>query len=73
MQKVSPFFASSPVKHHTVVDKIVAERALDAHKMVAVVANTHELEVMEIGVDGNHVKAIVGFCSLDVAVELDDI
>ena len=56
---------ASEAGNYLVVFEIEAKRMLGTQEMVAIVADADKLEVMEIGVDGNDVEAIVGACALD--------
>ena len=56
---------ASEAGNYLVVFEIEAKRMLGTHEMVAIVADANNFEVVEVGVNGNNVEAIVGACALD--------
>ena len=56
---------ASEAGNYLVVFEIEAKRMLGTQEMVAIVADANNFEVVEVGVNGNNVEAIVGACALD--------
>ena len=49
--------------NHLPLCVIIAQNALGAKEMVAIIADAHKLEQGEVGIDAHHMEAIVGACA----------